>query len=74
MADIAPNLPLNKRRLELQLAEARTSLIRQDVKIMELRDEIAKIEANKAAVQATVSALETNIAQMEATIAQQAGA
>ena len=43
MADIVPNLPLNKRRLELQLMEARTSIIRQDVKIMELRDEIAKL-------------------------------
>ncbi|MGH7975015.1 MAG: hypothetical protein ACREBR_05790 [bacterium] len=65
MADIMPNLELNKKRLQVHVTEMKLQLERFDLRKLEIQDELRKIEENIKATNLDIQNTQDSIAKMK---------
>ena len=61
MADIGPNLDLNRKRLQVHVTEMKLQLERLDLRKMEIAEELRKIDENIAATNLDISKTQDSI-------------
>lgn len=64
MADIGPNLDLNKKRLSVHVTEMKLQLERLDLRKMEIAEELRKIDENITATNLDISKTQESIEKM----------
>lgn len=65
MADIMPNVALNRKRLQVEVTSMRLNLERFDLRVMELVEEQQKLTENKEATLKRITELEKQIQEMK---------
>lgn len=65
MADIMPNLELNKKRLSVHVTEMKLQLERLDLRKLEIADELCKIEENIKSINLDIQKTQDQILQMK---------
>lgn len=65
MADIMPNIALNRKRLQVEVTSMRLNLERFDLRVMELVEEQQKLTENKEATLKRITELEKQIQEMK---------
>jgi hypothetical protein len=65
MADLGPNLELNKRRLQVHVTEMKLQLERLDLRKMEIAEELRKIEENIKATNLDIQNTQDSITKMK---------
>jgi hypothetical protein len=65
MADITPNLELNKKRLSVHVTEMKLQLERLDLRKLEIADELRKIDENIKATNLDIQNTQDSIAKMK---------
>jgi len=66
MADVGPNLRLEKKRLELERNAILLTIQRQELRLLEIEDEKYKVDTAILNLQKNVADLEEKIAKMPA--------
>jgi hypothetical protein len=65
MGDMMPNLPLNKKRLQVEANSMRLNLDRFDLREMELVEEQQKLKENREATLKRIAELEKQIQEIK---------
>lgn len=64
MSDRAINWPREIKALEVEIDQSKLNLKRNEVRVMESEDEIAKVNANSEAIRTTLAEQESKLAAM----------
>ena len=64
MSDIGPNVPLELKRLRVDISQAEVNLDKIDLSIMELEDTIARHHKNKEATRESIEEMRHNLGRM----------
>ena len=68
MADIKPNIVLGLKQQEVQRDEFKLTLQRQELRLLEIEEEKARIAENTKATLKEIASLEENIVKLQAQI------